>query len=118
MLITVHNLEFLGRHGVYEEERRQGRRFQVDLSVRIDRHDLRDPDALDTTLDYRDLSRVILAVGHGPSLNLIEHMAEQILQGVLLAQPRVRWGRVRVRKFATGVPGDPEWVGVELERER
>ena len=118
MLIKVHNLEFLGRHGVYDEERRQGRRFQVDLEVRIEREDLPDPDALHTTLDYRELSRIILSVGHGPSMNLIEHMAEQILEKVMQTQPMVQWGRVRVRKFATGVPGDPEWVGVELERER
>jgi dihydroneopterin aldolase len=118
MLITVHKLEFLGRHGVYDEERRQGRRFQVDLTVRIQRPTSSNPDALATTLDYRELSRIILTVGHGPSMNLIEHMAEQILDQVLLSQPLVEWGRVRVRKFATGVPGDPQWVGVEIERDR
>ncbi|MEC9400568.1 MAG: dihydroneopterin aldolase, partial [Myxococcota bacterium] len=35
MRIFIEGLEFLAAHGVYEQERREGRRFRVDLSVEL-----------------------------------------------------------------------------------
>ena len=116
MRIFVHNLEFHGAHGVYEEERRDGRRFQVDLSVWIPSSRADHSDALQDTLDYRDLSAIILDVAQGPSRSLIERLAHDILTRVLAEHAQVEQATVTIRKFATGVPGDPSWVGVELTR--
>lgn len=118
MRIFVHNLEFTGAHGVYEQERLEGRRFQVDLSVLYPVERAAQSDALEDTLDYRALSQIILEVGHGPSCSLIERMACEIVDRVLDAFPQVSEATVAIRKFATGVPGDPSWVGVELTRQQ
>lgn len=115
MRIFIESLSFIGRHGVYEEERRDGRRFCVDLSV--DTHDASN-DQLDTTVDYRGLASCILEVGHGPSVDLIETLGANMLQRVFETFPTIRAANIRLRKKATGVPGDPEWVGIELSQER
>lgn len=115
MRIFVEGLQFDGRHGVYEEERRDGRRFCVDLYVDAD---VRPTDELDTTLDYRALADAVLEVAHGPSVELIETLASEILDRVLKHHRCVHNATIRIRKKATGVPGDPEWVGVELRRGR
>ena len=68
MRIFVEGLQFDGRHGVFEEERRDGRRFCVDLWVDVD---VTPTDELATTLDYRTLAAIVLEVAHGPSVALM-----------------------------------------------
>ena len=118
MQIFVQQLEFVGPHGVYEEERREGRRFSVDLMVEVSGDSGAETDDLVDTLDYRGLAEIVLGVGKGPSCHLIEHMAQGIVEQVLARFAQVRWAEVTIRKYATGVPGDPECVGVRLRRDR
>ena len=113
--IIVHDLELTGRHGVYEEERAEGRRFAFDAEVDIPAGSLGATDALGRTVDYRDVSQVIVDVVRGPSVHLIETLAEEICRKILTDLP-VERVRLAVRKFATGVPGEPTWVGVRMER--
>lgn len=115
--LVVHGLQFVGRHGVYEHERREGRRFRVDLEVIVDTDAAASSDRLDDALDYRSLAEVILAVGQGPSHHLIESLAEEMAQR-LLDDRRVGRVELTLRKYADGVPGDPEWVGIGIVRER
>ncbi|MEZ4460306.1 MAG: dihydroneopterin aldolase [bacterium] len=86
--------------------------FCVDLEVMTD-------DAstgqIGQTVDYRGLAECILEVGHGRSVELIETLATHILDRVF-ARFAVQHAAITVRKKATGVPGDPEWVGVRLHR--
>lgn len=116
--IFVEQLEFTGAHGVYEEERREGRRFIVDLEVDVAEGPAATSDALGDTLDYRALAQLILDVGAGPSCALVEHMAAQILDSALARHPEVLCARITIRKFATGVPGAPRCVGVRMTRAR
>jgi dihydroneopterin aldolase len=113
--VFVEKLSFTGRHGVYEEERRDGRLFCVDLSVEID---FGGQDAITSTLDYRGLAECILKVGNGPSADLIETLGERIVDTVFETYPDVSRAEITIRKKATGVPGDPEWVGMQLSRSR
>lgn len=112
MHVFVEGLTFTGRHGVYEEERRDGRRFCVDLRVEVP---AAPRDLIGDTVDYRGLAECILSVGLGPSVELIETLASRILDAVF-SRFAVSHAEVTVRKKATGVPGDPEWVGVREER--
>ncbi len=119
MRIFVEQLEFVGAHGVYEEERREGRRFSVDLAAIVpDAERAGGSDALGDTLDYRDLATLILDVARGDSCALVERLAAQILDRLFDAHASVRSAEVTIRKFATGVPGEPRCVGVSLSRQR
>ncbi len=116
MKIFVEQLEFVGRHGVYEEERREGRRFQVDLEVETDTGDAQQTDKLAKTVDYRGLAEIIVDVGRGESFRLIERLAEEMLARVFDRFDGVDHALITIRKFASGVPGSPAAVGVTLER--
>lgn len=118
MKIFVEKLEFVGHHGVYEEEQREGRKFQVDLTVELASPRAVETDDIRDTVDYRGLADAVLEVGEGPSCHLIEHLGEKMLDGVFERFPRVRHAELTVRKFATGVPGAPESVGIEMARAR
>lgn len=115
--LFVHGLRFLGRHGVFDEERRDGRNFRVD--VEADLLDMRrgGGDALARTVDYRDIAEAVLEVAHGPSRFLIETLADEMAVSLLERLPLAAV-RVTVRKYADGVPGDPEWVAIQVHRER
>lgn len=116
MRIFVEQLEFVGYHGVYAEERRDGRRFRVDLSVQVDEPRASHTDELDHTVDYRGLAEILVAVGTAESYRLIERMGDEMLTRVFETFPAVRSAELTIRKFATGVPGAPDCVGIQLQR--
>src|SRR5690554_2018710 len=118
MHIFVENLEFVGLHGFYDEERREGRRFRVDLSVDIGELLAERDDNLKHTLDYRRLAEVILAVGTGESYKLVERVGDEILKRIFDQFNEVLSADLTIRKFATEVPGDPECVGIRIKRVR
>lgn len=117
-IIHVHNLESLGHHGVYDDERAEGRRFAIDIDVEADTSRAGASDTLRDTIDYRDIASIAVDVMNGPSRHLIEKLGEEICQRILREIPRAASVRITIRKKATGVPGDPEWVGITLVRSR
>lgn len=115
--IQVLGLEFWGKHGVFDEERSEGRHFQIDLFARVDRLPGFETDELEDTVDYRRLAGLVTEVIEGESVRLVEHLADRIVRRCLRLE-HVRCVEVAVRKRATGVPGSPRWVGVRLCRNR
>lgn len=118
MKIFVRGLDVLARHGVYEEERLEGRRFSVDMEVVLSDETSTTSDNLSDTLDYREIASVILDVANGESHDLVEWLAAEMMRRIFERSRRVISARVEIRKFATGVPGDPACVGVELSTTR
>ena len=116
MIVFVHDLDVIAKHGVYEEERRDGRRFIFDLEVDVP--DPGDADVLGDTIDYRSLASIVMKHVKGESVQLIETLGERILDDVLADHPTVDRAEIRIRKKATGVPGNPGFVGIRLTRER
>jgi dihydroneopterin aldolase len=116
--IILRNLEFHAPHGYYEEERREGRTFLVDVDADVSTVRAGQSDDLIETVDYRDIARVVVDVMSGESVHLIERLAEKIADGVLDEISAIAHVEVRVRKKATGVPGNPEFVGVVIHRSR
>lgn len=116
--IHVRGLTLVAPHGVYDEERREGRQFRVDLDAHVPIAQAGKQDALLKTVDYRVLCEAILTVLNGPSKSLIESLATEIVDEVFLCAPTVERVRVTVWKRALGVPGDPQEVGVTIDRQR
>lgn len=116
--IHIRGLHVVAPHGVYQEERDEGRSFTVDLDAFLGVAEAGHNDALAQTVDYRDLSTAILKVLNGPSRSLIEALAEEITAEIFNTVEPVQRVRVTVWKRALGVPGDPERVGVTIDRDR
>lgn len=116
MRVFVENLQFLGRHGLYEEERVDGRTFRVDLAATLPEWAARDD--IGETLDYRGLADIVLEVAESDSVNLIETLGRHIVDRVFDRYADVAAVELTIRKRATGVGGDPEWVGVSLDSTR
>jgi len=81
--IEIHAISAHGFHGVYPEERQEGQKFLVDLSLTLKSKKAAKSDSLEDAIDY---SKVIAAVNKilvGDPVNLIEHLAEIIAAKVL-----------------------------------
>jgi dihydroneopterin aldolase len=109
VIVEVHGLELFGRHGVNDDERRDGQTFLFDVTLDID-----EPreDAIDATVDYRKVRDILTAVNDAESYRLLETLAG-VAADALNAELPVERVRVSVRK-----PGVAwaEWVGVTCER--
>jgi 7,8-dihydroneopterin aldolase/epimerase/oxygenase len=109
MIVEVHGLELFGRHGVNDEERRDGQAFLFDVTLEI-----AEPkeDAIDATIDYRLVRAIVQSVNDEESYQLLETLAAATADA-LNAELRVKRVRVTVRK-----PGIAwaEWTGVTCER--
>ena len=109
MIVEVHGLELHGRHGVNDDERRDGQAFLFDVTLEI-----AEPkeDTIDATVDYRRVRDIVTSVNETESYRLLESLSAATADALVAALP-VQKVRVRVRK-----PGIAwaEWAGVICER--
>jgi dihydroneopterin aldolase len=109
MIVEVHGLELFGRHGVNDDERRDGQTFLVDVALTVP-----EPaeDAIGATVDYRRVRDVVLAVNEAESYRLLETFAAAVADA-LVAELALEHVAVRVRK-----PGISwaEWTAASVER--
>jgi dihydroneopterin aldolase len=109
MIVEVHGLELFGRHGVNDDERRDGQTFLFDVTLEI-----AEPkeDAIQATVDYRRVRDIVREVSDAASYRLLETLAAAAADA-LIAELPVKSVRVSVRK-----PGIAwaDWTGVTCER--
>jgi dihydroneopterin aldolase len=111
MIVEIHGLDLHGRHGVNEDERRDGQQFLFDVTLEVT-----EPvsDSIDATVDYRAVRDAVREVSDGQDFHLLETLAVAVADAII-AQFAVEAVDVRVRK-----PGIAwaEWAGVTASRSR
>ena len=109
MIVQVQGLELFGRHGVNDDERRDGQTFIFDVLLEINQPK---EDAIDATVDYRRVRDIVKGVNEAESYRLLETLAAAAADA-LNAELPVKRVRVSIRK-----PGVAwaEWAGVICER--
>ncbi len=115
--ITLRGLRGIGHHGVYEEERRDGQTFVVDVVLELDTRPAAASDEVADTVHYGELAELVVGVVEGEPVNLVETLAQRVAD-VCLAQPKVGAVEVTVHKpdAPVGVPFDD--VAVSIVRRR
>ncbi len=96
-VITLRGLSAAGRHGVYPFEREGVQSFTVDLSLWVDTRAAAASDDLELTVDYGQIAEEVAAVLEGPSVYLLETLAQRVAEAAL-SHPRVRAVEVTVHK--------------------
>ncbi|OUM85288.1 MAG: dihydroneopterin aldolase [Bacillus thermozeamaize] len=114
--IVIQGMTFYGYHGVYEEERRLGQRFVVDVWLYLDLNPAGQSDRLADTVNYAEVYDEVARVFHGPSRQLLESLAEETAAR-LLKRFRIHKVTVRIMKPSPPIPGHFQHVGVEITRE-
>ena len=77
-VIRITGLTLHGYHGVFDDEKRDGQTFVVDLAIEVDGQRAGSADALSHTVDYSKVTDAVAAVVTGESVDLIETLAYKI----------------------------------------
>lgn len=114
--IYINNLEFIGFHGVFPEEKKLGQKFLVSLELIVDTREAGKTGDLTKSVHYglvaQDVERVFLE----KSIDLIETCAENIAEMVLKKYELVKEIKVTVKKPWAPLQLHFENVAVEISR--
>ena len=116
--IELRNMRFEGRHGWYDRELDAAQPFEIDVELHLDLGEAGQSDDLERTVDYAGVFEATREIVEGPSVRLLEALAETISRRVLADAPRVDEVVVRVRKPGVDLGGTLDWAGVEIRRSR
>ncbi|WP_037285990.1 dihydroneopterin aldolase [Saccharibacillus sacchari] len=116
--MIISRMEYYGRHGVFEEERRLGQRFYIGLELEMDLSAAGLTDDLTQAVNYAEVHETVKGVVEGESVQLIEALAERIASAVLGTYTRVDAATVRVTKPHPPFDIHFEGVTVEIRRSR
>jgi len=113
--ILIRGLKFYGRHGVSEEERNVGGRYQVDAEIFYDLSVAARSDKLSDTVDYGEICRLLQKLGRGTQHQLLESLADAMACAVLETFP-ARGLIIRLQKLSPPIDAHLDSVGVEIQR--
>ncbi len=114
--IKIEKLVVFGTHGVYPEENALGQRFEVSVTMYTDTRQAGLTDALDASINYGDVSEWIRDFFASHTFQLIERVAEELAQGLLLRYESLKKVDVKVDKPWAPIHIPLESVGVEISR--
>lgn len=97
--LTLKGLSYTANHGYYEQERRDGNDFEVDLIFKADLKTAGQNDNLRQTLDYQEAEKIVRQIMTGPSVKLIETLTIKIGDALFEAFPASARLEVVVRKL-------------------
>ncbi len=115
--IRLNKMVFRGYHGVWDEERQIGQRFEVDVEFMIDVSTAAKSDNIKDTIDFYKVYQVVENIVAQKSFKLVETLAETIA-AALLRKFSASELRVRVRKPNSPVPGICDGIEVEIVRQK
>ncbi|MDO5719258.1 MAG: 2-amino-4-hydroxy-6-hydroxymethyldihydropteridine diphosphokinase [Actinomycetaceae bacterium] len=116
-VIQILGLTARGKHGVYASERAQGQSFTVDVTMHVDTRAAATDDDLSLTVDYSQVAEDVIDILSGPSVYLIETLAQRVAEAIL-AYDQVQIVEVKVHKPQAPMKLTFSDVSMTIRRER
>jgi len=113
--IRLSNMTFYGFHGASAAERKTGRRFEVDAELKTDVKAAAETDKLEDALDYTKVYSLVEEIVLENRFVLLETIAERLAQE-MLKRFQVQEVTIRVRKRIPPIPGNLDYIEVEVNR--
>ncbi|WP_270349600.1 2-amino-4-hydroxy-6-hydroxymethyldihydropteridine diphosphokinase [Megamonas funiformis] len=115
-IIRIDNLEVYAYHGVYDEEKEKGQYFYVNAELYTNTRKAGMNDDLDVSTNYGTVCDFIHDFMTKHTYDLIETVAEQLAQALLLEFKLVKSILLEIRKPHAPIEKEFESVSVEIER--
>ncbi len=112
-IIFIKDLRILTIIGIYDWERTTKQDVLLDLDMAFDISTAASTDHIENALNYKAVSKRVIAFVEAAQFQLVETLAEKVAQIILTEFP-VKWIRVRVNK--QGAVSAARDVGVIIER--
>ena len=114
-IIRLEKIKFHAYHGFYEEERKSGNTYYVDVKIEADLIDAQTSDILDNTIDYEEIYKIVKTEMAIPS-RLIEHVGNRILETIFQKFEKVENVGVKITKMNPPIGGICASSSIELEK--
>jgi 7,8-dihydroneopterin aldolase/epimerase/oxygenase len=112
-IIFLHDLSIETIIGIYDWERKEKQSIILDLDMGADIAAAARTDAIEDTLNYKEVAKRLIDFVAASEFQLVETLAERVAE-IVLAEFDVSWVRLRVnKKGAVRYAGD---VGIIIER--
>lgn len=116
--IKISGIKSDGIHGVLDQEKRTPQPFIVDIELELDLETAATEDDLSETVNYDEVAKLVVEVIKGPSLNLIEALADRIANRILHSFDLIDEVKVTVHKPRAPISVPFDDVSVTLKKSR
>ena len=116
--IILKDLGFYGYHGVFAEEAKLGQRFFIDLELGTDLTAPAQTDSLSAGISYADIYDVVKQSFEAQRMNLLEAVANNIVEALLQSFQDGNWIVLRIRKPEAPIAMVRGEAAIELHRVR
>ena len=116
-IIALEGMRVRANHGCFDEERKIGTDFVVDLKLNADTTEAQKSDDIATTVNYQDVYNCVAEEMSIPS-HLLEHVAGRIAKAMMGRFESVRWVSVKVSKLNPPLGGQLNAASVTLFERR
>jgi len=116
--ILLTGIHGFGYHGLFEHERKDGQDFYVDLTLYVDLTAASQSDAIEDTVNYGEITDLVVEEITSNPVNLIEKLAGRIAERVLNQHIKVNQVMVTVHKPRAPVAAQLKDIAVVLTRSR
>lgn len=114
-IIKLNQMAFYAYHGCFEEERKVGNDFLVDVTIKTNTEKPESSDNIADALNYQEVYWIVEEEMAQPS-RLLEHVAKRIMKALFSAFPnQILHLQVTVNKMNPPLGGKLESVSVTLE---
>ena len=116
--LIIQDLEVFAYHGVYEEEKKLGQKFVISLEIWFDMRKVSASDRIEDTLHYKKLCWWIDTFLKERSYDLIETVAVNLCENILMEYSTVERVKVCLKKPWAPIHMPLAYVAAEIERSR
>lgn len=116
--IILTGIHGFGFHGLFEHERKDGQDFYVDLTLSVDLTAASVSDAIEDTVNYAEITDLVVEEITSNPVNLIEKLAARIAERVLNQHIKVEVVTVTVHKPQAPVAAQLKDIAVVVTRSR
>jgi dihydroneopterin aldolase len=116
--IVLTGIHGFGYHGLFEQERKDGQDFFVDLTLVVDLKAASQSDAIADTVNYAEITDLVVEEITSYPVNLIEKLAARIAERVLNQYVKVKSVTVTVHKPQAPVVAQLKDIAVVVTRSR
>jgi dihydroneopterin aldolase len=116
--IVLTGIHGFGYHGLFEQERKDGQDFFVDLTLLVDLKTASQSDAIEDTVNYAEITDLVVEEITTNPVNLIEKLAARIAERVLNQHIKVISVTVTVHKPQAPVAAQLKDIAVVVTRVR
>jgi dihydroneopterin aldolase len=116
--IVLTGIHGFGYHGLFEQERKDGQDFFVDLTLSVDLTAASLSDAIEDTVNYAEITDLVVEEITNNPVNLIEKLAARIAERILNQHLKVTSITVTVHKPQAPVAAQLKDIAVVVTRSR